>query len=136
MSESGKGKHSGENNGMYGKFGKDNPNYGSKRSDETKAKMSKSLKGKPGLKGESNPMYGKHHTEETKQKICNARAQQVFSKESIDKRNASLKDVNVIIKRLYQEYKDTGGKLLWNDFRKQLSNNRKITGKYSLEGII
>ena len=32
---------SGINNGMYGKLGKNNPNFGSKHSEETKLKMSK-----------------------------------------------------------------------------------------------
>lgn len=36
----------GENNGMYGKKGKDNPNFGRKNTDETKRKMSESAKGK------------------------------------------------------------------------------------------
>lgn len=41
-----KGKLAGENHPMYGKYGKDNPNYGSKRSQETKEKMSKSRQNK------------------------------------------------------------------------------------------
>jgi len=36
-----------ENNPIKGKFGEDNPNFGSKRSDETRAKISKSNKDKP-----------------------------------------------------------------------------------------
>ena len=37
----------GENNGMYGRKGKDNPNYGRKNTKETLEKMSKAQKGKP-----------------------------------------------------------------------------------------
>lgn len=36
---------SGENNSMFGKFGKDNPHFGMKRSAETRAKISAAMKG-------------------------------------------------------------------------------------------
>jgi group I intron endonuclease len=39
-----KGKMAGKTHPMYGKLGKDNPNYGSKRSIETKRKMSRCAK--------------------------------------------------------------------------------------------
>ena len=69
-----------ENNPMYGKRGKDNPNYGKKRteeqlrrmseshkgirlSEEAKRKISESLTGRPGHK----------HSEDTKKKISEAR---------------------------------------------------------------
>ena len=53
---------SGPNNGMYGKRGINNPNYGSHRSDEAKRKMSEAAKRR------------KHtpHSEETKRKISEA----------------------------------------------------------------
>jgi hypothetical protein len=47
------GTCSGEANPMYGKFGKDNPNYGKKRNDDFKLAQSKRFSGK------NNPMYGK-----------------------------------------------------------------------------
>lgn len=136
MSEAAKGKHSGENNGMYGKFGKDNPNYGSKRSDETKVKMSKSLKGKPGLKGENNPNYGKHPSDETRKKISESLKGRKQSPSEIEKRIQSNKGINEKITALYKEYKSLGGMLSWNDFRKELSKNKKVHKEYSLEGLI
>ena len=50
-------KTMGRNNPMYGKVGENNPNYGSRRSEETKEKMSKMKKGKrrPSIMGENNP---------------------------------------------------------------------------------
>jgi hypothetical protein len=50
-------------NHMYGKFGKDNPNYGKqKHSDEQKQKWSLERRGTQ--VGENNPFYGKKHTDE------------------------------------------------------------------------
>ena len=141
MSDAAKGKHSGENNGMYGKFGKDNPNYGSKRSDETRAKMIKSWNeerrqlSKEKFSCENNPMYGKHHTDETKQKLREARLNQILSEEFEKKRQASLKIITEKVKNLYKEYKSLGGKLKWNEFRKELAKN-KHNNEYSLEGLV
>lgn len=64
MSLSHKGLHCGENNGMYGKTGKQNPRFGSHLSKETKNKISISNKGENLKKsvskiGNKNPMYGK-----------------------------------------------------------------------------
>ena len=80
MSEAGKGrKHteeskqkmsiaqSGKNHHMYGKRGKDCPNYGMKHSVETKQKMSIAQSGK------NNSMYGRKHSDETCKKISKAR---------------------------------------------------------------
>lgn len=50
----------GKNNPLYGKFGKDNPNYGSKRSVETRKKMSDAQL------GEKNYAYGTRHTDKWK----------------------------------------------------------------------
>ena len=55
--------NSGENNPMYGKYGKNNPNYGRHHTEETKKKMSETKS------GENNPMYGKRHTEDIRKKI-------------------------------------------------------------------
>lgn len=63
-------KHSGEENGMYGKH----------HSKETLKKISNSRKGK--LKGEDNPFYGKHHTEEVKQKLRELRIGHTLSEET------------------------------------------------------
>ncbi len=64
MSLAHKGLHCGENNGMYGKTGKDNPRFGVLLSKETKNKISNSNKGKNLKKsvskiGDRNPIYGK-----------------------------------------------------------------------------
>ena len=99
MSDAQKGKHSGENNGMYGKFGKDNPNYGSKRSDETKRNISNSLKGHPGLKGSDNGMYGKSHTEESRNKMSDALKGRKQSASEIENRAKSIKATNEIIRK-------------------------------------
>jgi group I intron endonuclease len=48
-----KGKQTGNKNLMYGRFGKDNPNYGSKRTIDQKKNISAGLKGKGA--GENNP---------------------------------------------------------------------------------
>ena len=47
--------HKGKNNLMYGKLGKNNPNYGSKRTEITKRNISKSLIGK--FAGKKSPSY-------------------------------------------------------------------------------
>lgn len=74
----------GELNGMYGKRGEDNPNYGRHHSDISKRKMSESRKGKKltdshkkklsdAFSGENNPMFNKMHSEESKNKIRKSR---------------------------------------------------------------
>ena len=57
-------KKSGKNNSMFGKFGKNHPSYGLKRSKETKKLQSEKrkeyLKNHPeAMKGKNNPQYGK-----------------------------------------------------------------------------
>ena len=83
MSKSHIGKHDGELNPMYGKYGEENPMYGKHHSEETKQKIGNANKGKEGYwktheitqevrdkisktrkekgvaKGENNPNYGK-----------------------------------------------------------------------------
>lgn len=80
LSQSGKGKHSGFQNGMYGKLGILNPLFKRKQSDKHIKKKSLAIKGKNnGMYGkvkELSPTYGKpgamlgrKHSEETKRKI-------------------------------------------------------------------
>lgn len=89
--------HKGEKNHMFGKKGKNSPNYGRAHSEEAKKKMSESHKGRThseetrkkiseinkgkilsketkkkisiATKGKNNPMYGKTHSEESRKKI-------------------------------------------------------------------
>lgn len=58
---------SGENNPMFGvhRFGEDNPNYGNKRTEESKLQQSKSIAENGGHHGDKNPMYGRKHKPET-----------------------------------------------------------------------
>ncbi|MHA1364358.1 MAG: NUMOD3 domain-containing DNA-binding protein [Candidatus Freyarchaeota archaeon] len=62
MSES----HKGKKNPLYGRRGADNPNYGSKRTAETRRRMSEAQQ------GEKNHNYGKKLSAEQKQKISEA----------------------------------------------------------------
>ena len=85
ISESGKGKHSGKNNAMHGRFGKDHPKYGHTTSDEGKAsfrakrlhhevsedtrkKISISLKN-----SDKHPWRGKHLPAYVKRKLSESR---------------------------------------------------------------
>ncbi len=71
----------GELNSMYGLHGEDNPNFGSKRTEEQCKNISDSLVGK--RTGENNNMFGKIVSEETRKKIGDANRGQkrTFSKE-------------------------------------------------------
>lgn len=62
LSEEERKSYSGENNGMYGKRGKDSPNYGKHHSEETKRKMKEARTGKT---------Y--KHTDKAKKKMSDAR---------------------------------------------------------------
>lgn len=56
---------SGERNGMYGRCGELNPNWGKIVSEEIRKQQSERMKGK--YTGTKNPFYGKEHTSETKE---------------------------------------------------------------------
>ena len=77
-------------------YGKDNPFYGHKHSDETKEKISKKNTGRKHSKeeiekmreknlDEKNPFYNKKHTEETKRKIKEANTRNGNYKNSSDR---------------------------------------------------
>ena len=70
ISESLKGKYTGENNPNYGNGekirGENNPMYGKHHTKETKRKMSENH---ADVSGKNNPMYGKYHSDKTKRKI-------------------------------------------------------------------
>ena len=57
---------SGENHPMWGKTGKDNPNYGREHTDEWKKEQSKAVS------GENHPMWGKELSKVTKKRISKA----------------------------------------------------------------
>jgi hypothetical protein len=68
---------SGENNPMYGKYGKDHPAYGYEHSKETKNFLSQNQVGEKnhmyGRFGENNPNYGSKRSEESKIKMSEGR---------------------------------------------------------------
>lgn len=74
----------GELHPMYGLYGENNPNFGSKRTQEQCKNISNSLIGK--RVGENNNMFGKTHSEETRKKISEANKGQkrVFTKEHLE----------------------------------------------------
>lgn len=109
--------------------GPNNPNYGKHLSEETKEKIHNTKI------GPKNPMYGKclsdehknkirlanigkHHTEETKRRISEAQKGRARPEET------RIKMENTRI--AYKQYKQTGGKLSWNDFQQAYANNEII----------
>lgn len=85
---------------MFGKIGENNPNYGRKHSDETRAKISEANK-------------GKHHSVETRKKMSESRKGKVHSVETRKKISESHK-----------------GKKLSNIHKYQISNSMNTTGYY------
>lgn len=90
----------GEQNGMWGKLGENNPNFGRKNSEETKQKISKGNKGKkrtPEMikhmseikKGQESPFKGKHWDENNRKRLSDQNSVSVLQ---IDK------DTNEIIR--------------------------------------
>ena len=120
--DSSKGKHSGENNPMYGKH----------LSDEHKKKISESEKGKVTSEetkakqrasklGEKNPMYGKTLSDSHKQAIHDKLAGRKMSEEA-------CKSIKIAINEMsakYFEYKSSGGTLGWNEFKHFLKEQKK-----------
>lgn len=98
------------------KCGERHPMYGKKHSEETRTKISDALK------GEENPMYGKHHSEEARTKMSTNHTHywkgKTRSEETRSKMLAAHKGISI----LYVAYKNNGGILKWNDFRKALKN--------------
>lgn len=110
--------HSGENNPNYGKHLSEEviekirkSNKGKIRSEETRKRISESKKGV--FAGSNNPFYGKSHTDEVRSLL------------SIAARN-QFKEVKVI----YHRYKDNGGMLQWNDFRKRYKEHPEEFSEY------
>jgi len=90
ISEAAKGKPrpwlSGKHNGMYGRSGESNPNYGKHHSEEARAKMSEAAKGRVFSEETRAKMSlagkGKPKTEETKRKMSEAAKGRAFSEET------------------------------------------------------
>ena len=107
----------GESNGMYGKLGKDNPNFGRKNTKETLEKMSEAQKGrkisqetrakiskkaKERYKTGHSPNYNTHLTQEQKDKISNNNSIAVAQ---IDKETG---EIIKIYKNALEAEKETG----------------------------
>lgn len=93
--------YSGSRNSMFGKCGKDNPNYGRHCSPETKEKIASKRRGtkaSPELrqklsdlrKGENHPNYGKHLSAETREAISKGHIGKVMPQEVRDKISQTL----------------------------------------------
>ena len=115
--------------------GEGNPFYGKHHTDETKKKY---------FIGENNPMYGKHHTEDAKKAISNANKNKIVSDETRSKLSVASSGENngmygkhhteetlnklrnsngVALQKqasiAYKEYKNSGGTVTWQDFRRE-----------------
>ena len=83
----------GKDNFMFGKKGKDSPNYGNKHTIIEKEKMSLAKIGKNnpmfGKKGKDSPNYGKKATLETKKKQSKSQKGKIITKETREKMSLS-----------------------------------------------
>lgn len=110
---------------------------GRKLSDEHRKKISESLKGRqPWCTGkhlseahkqklhDSNVYYWKdkerRHSDETRRKLSESCKGRKMSAEAIAKSSNTHKQLMITIKSLYNEHKNNGGKLSWNEFQKYL----------------
>lgn len=126
--------------------GENNPMYGTHPSAETLEKRSKAISAAmtedvrrrisahmPDRHGENNPMYGKtsamngkHHSEETRKKISDNTKAALDNPEVKDRLSAGgKKGGKIALERSiqYEEYKNTGGTLRWNEFQSALKEN-------------
>ena len=149
LSESGKGKHSGKNNAMYGRFGKDHPKYGhsmsdagkdmfhSKRlhhvvSDETKEKISKSLKNsdKHPWRGRSLPDYIKQKLSYVKKNRYHPYRGSHLSEEHRNNISNGLKGHTTSDETKLKISDSLKGHTVSNETRKKISDSRsKVHGK-------
>ena len=131
LSEEHKKKISAANTGTNHHF------YGKHHTEETKEKLRIANIGKHLTEETKEKLRiantGKHHTEETKEKISAAKSGanhhfygKHLSEETCEKLRVASKRVQEQAAVLYRKYKQTGGELVWNDFRRALKNNEVI----------
>lgn len=95
-------------------------NKGKILSDETKQKMRVSKMGALNPRyNKLGTMLGRHQSDEARRKLSEAKKGKILSAEH---RQAISNSQQRII-GLYNQYKESGGLLKWNDFRKSLKNN-------------
>ena len=100
----------GKNNPMYEKFGENNPNFGSKRSEKIKKNMSKNH---ADFSGKNNPMFGKRGVSWNKGKI------NVYSAESLLKmRLSALKRIEKLNGQISPNYNPVACGII-NDYNKK-----------------
>ena len=144
-----KGKHLSEEHKQKlreANSGENNPMYGTHPSTETLEKRSKAISAAmtedvrrrisihmPDRHGENNPMYGKtsamngkHHSEETRKKISDNTKAALDNPEVKDRLSAGgKKSGKIALERSlqYEEYKNAGGTIRWNEFQSALKEN-------------
>ncbi len=112
LSESGKGKHFGENNGMYGKRGVNNPLFNIARPEEVREKISNSKKGYT-------------HSDETRKKMSeSAKHRKVKTVRSSEYKDESSKRLKALHED-YLEYKSNGGTMTWNEYQHFIKCNKQ-----------
>lgn len=114
---------------MFGKTGDQNPHFGVPCSDATKQKISNANKGK--LAGEKSPNFGKSPSLETREKMRLSHLGKRSSKESNEKRRASLKKVPRTEEWCKKISNSQKGKVIPLEQRDKIS--KSLTGKYTKE---
>lgn len=115
--------------------GINNPNYGKKASDETKARLSESHKGQnawnKGVKmsDEARNNMKASWTDEKRKLFSklksgknNPSCNRTITDDEKERRRLSVKEAYIKISEAYKKYKDEGGKLGWQDFKKFYSS--------------
>lgn len=147
----------GEKNGMYGKFGENNPNFGTKATEKRKKLISEKLTGIKRSKefkkicserakkriGKLNPMYGKQLSEERREYISKLKSQPVimydvdtgnfiqeFPSAKIACQETGIDDSSIIA-NTKQKIK-TAGKYIW---RKKNEIYKENTNLYDIENL-
>lgn len=155
ISNSGKGKHSGENNAMYGKFGKDHPKYGHgmtgegkanfrakrlhhKVSADTRKKISISLKNsdKHTWRGKHLPDYIRQKISDTKKNSYHPYRGRHLSEEHRNSISKSLLGHTTSDETKLKISDSLKGHTVSNETRKKISDSRsKVPGKPHAESV-